>query len=107
VNARELFEVRLPALLRESPGRARAVAGVLLFELSGEGGGTWTVDLASPVPTVTPGALPTAACAIRASAADFHTMLSAPSEVLALYRDGRIQVSGDENLATRFHLLFR
>lgn len=101
----ELFETTLPHILRDTPRRAAEVGGSFLFVLSGEGGGSWRVDLERSPPEVVRGG-DAARCTIEAEAQDFEEMLAHPASVLRLHREGRLRLSGDLALATRFHLLF-
>ena len=105
MKAVELFEQTLPRILQDSPRRAQEVGGSFLFILSGEGGGTWHVDLERTPPQVgrEDGA---ARCTIEAEARDFEEMLEQPAQVLRLYKEGRLRVTGDLELASRLHLLF-
>ncbi len=105
MKAVDLFEQTLPRILRDSPHRAQAVGGSFLFILTGEGGGTWRVDLERTPPEVSSGR-GAARCTIEAEARDFEQMLAQPTEVLRLYREGRLRVSGELELASRLHLLF-
>ena len=104
-SAAQLFETTLPHILRHSPQRATAVGGSFLFVLSGDGGGTWRVDLERTPPEVTADSTP-ARCTIEADVRDFEEMLAHPASVLQLYKEGRLRVSGDVALAGRLHLLF-
>jgi hypothetical protein len=105
MKAVELFEQTLPRILRDAPQRAQTVGGSFLFILDGEGGGTWRVDLERIPPEVTSGPAP-ARCTIEAAVQDFERMLVQPTAVLQLYKEGRLQVSGELELASRLHLLF-
>ena len=54
-DARTLFEDKVPKQIAANPDKAREVGAVYCFKITGEGGGTWTVDLASSPPTVRAG----------------------------------------------------
>ena len=54
-NAQELFNVQVPEALSKFPDKAREIGAVYLFKISGDGGGTWTVDLTANPPAVTQG----------------------------------------------------
>ena len=75
-------------------------------KLSGEGGGEWTVDLASAQPSVKVGIHGTANCTIEVSHEDFKTMLANPMAGMQLYFQGKLRVSGDPMLATKLQKLF-
>ena len=54
-NAQELFNVQVPEALSKFPDKAREIGAVYLFKITGDGGGTWTVDLTANPPVVHPG----------------------------------------------------
>ena len=50
-SVKAFFDQKVPAVLATSPEKAKDVAAVYLFKISGADGGTWTVDLVSNPPT--------------------------------------------------------
>jgi len=44
-------------------------------------------------------------CTVRAQVVDFQAMLEEPKVALSLFQQGKIQVTGDTAVATRFPLL--
>lgn len=105
MTARELFENVLPQILRDDPARAEKLGDTICFDLLGEGGGTWIVDAVSKPPRVTNLGMSACSCTVRAQVVDFQAMLEEPKTALALFQQGKIQVTGDTAVATRFHLL--
>ena len=54
-SVKAFFDQKVPAVLATSPEKAKDVAAIYLFKISGADGGTWTVDLVSTPPTCVPG----------------------------------------------------
>ena len=106
MTARELFENVLPQILRDDPARAKKLGDTICFELVGEGGGTWIVDAVSKPPRVTNLGKSACSCTVRAQVVDFQAMLEEPKAALSLFQLGKIKVTGNTAVATRFHLLF-
>ena len=102
-SAAELFDEILPKQLAEHPDKAKQVNAVYCFKISGDGGGDWTVDLASDPPTCSRGDSGKAQCTIEVSHDDFKTMLSDPNAGMQLYFQGKLRVSGDPMLATKLN----
>jgi len=100
-SAAQLFDEQLPAALAQHPDKAKAVNAVYCFKISGEGGGDWTVDLASDPPTCTRGDSGKAQCTIEVAHDDFKAMLGNPQVGMQLYFQGKLKVSGDPMLATK------
>jgi hypothetical protein len=105
MRVKELFEHVVPAILRNHPERAKALEGSVFFDISGAQGGTWFIDPAAEPPRLANRADGVIACTVRALDADFQTMLDDPKAAVALFRQGKIQVTGDADIITRFHLL--
>lgn len=105
-DARELFDVAIPEALKQHPDKAKEVNAVYYFNITGDGGGKWTVDLTSDPPKVVQGDGGNAQCSIEVSHEDFQEMLRDPQVGMQLYFQGRLKVMGDPMLATRLQQLF-
>jgi hypothetical protein len=105
-SAQELFNIQVPASLAANPEKAKEIAAVYLFKITGDDGGTWTVDLASANPSCTPGDKGGAQCTIEVAHSDFKSMLGNPALGMQLYFQGKLRVTGDPMLATKLQKLF-
>ena len=105
-NAQQLFNVDVPEALKKHPDKAREIGAIYLFKITGENGGTWTVDLASATPSCTPGEKTTPQCTIEVDSNDFKQMLANPAMGMQLYFQGKLRVTGDPMLATKLQKLF-
>ena len=106
-NAAELFNTQVPASIAKNPDKAKEIGAVYLFKVSGDGGGTWTVDLASATPTCVEGDKGNAQCTIDIAHTDFMQMLGNPALGMQLYFQGKLKVTGDPMLATKLQKLFQ
>jgi putative sterol carrier protein len=101
-SVKEFFDTKVPEALQKSPDKAKEVAAVYLFKISGPDGGTWTADLNSTPPTCVAGEKGAAQCTIEATDADFRAMIDGGMPVaMQLFFSGKIKVTGDANLAPR------
>jgi hypothetical protein len=105
-SAQELFNTQVPAALAAHPEKAKEIGAVYLFKITGDNGGTWTVDFASATPTCKPGEGATPQCTIIVDHADFKTLLGNPALGMQLYFSGKLRVEGDPMLATKLNKLF-
>lgn len=108
-SASELFDQRVPAALAANPDKAKEIGAVYVFKISGEGGGTWTVDLVSSPPTCTQGEKGTAQCTIEISHDDFKQLLANMSNQafgMQLYMQGKLKIAGDPMLAMKLTKIF-
>ncbi len=105
-SAKELFDEQVPKAIAAHPDKAKEIGAVYLFKITGDGGGEWTVDLASATPTCQPGAQGTPNCTIEVAHSDFVSMLAKPEMGMQLYFQGKLRVTGDPMLATKLQKLF-
>jgi putative sterol carrier protein len=103
-DAQTDFSSRLPQKIASNPEKAKAINAVFLFKITGEGGGTWTIDCKNE-PGVYEGQRGTPDCTLELSAADWKTISEKPSEAMSLFFTGRLKVSGNAMLATKLQQL--
>ncbi|HEY0710581.1 MAG TPA: SCP2 sterol-binding domain-containing protein [Polyangia bacterium] len=101
-SVKEFFDTKVPSALLKHPDKAKDVAAVYLFKISGPDGGTWTADLNASPPTCVAGESGSPQCTIESSDDDFRSMIDGGMPVaMQLFFSGKIKVSGDANLAPR------
>lgn len=105
-DAQELFNEMIPKALASFPDKAREVDAIYCFKITGDAGGTWSVDLTADPPTCVAEEIESAQCTIETSEEDFKTMLSDPQAGMQLYFQGKLKVVGDPMLATRLQQFF-
>ncbi len=88
------------------PDRAGGLKATVQFDLSGEGGGTWTLTMAKGVCSMSQVRIDSPTVIIQMSGADFIKLANAQLNTTQAYRLGQIRVSGDLNLAARIDELF-
>lgn len=99
-DAKTDFGTRLPQKIAADPAKAKAVNAVFLFKISGDGGGTWTVDCKNE-PGVYEGDKGGADCTLELSDADWQTISDNPGAAMQLFFTGKLKVSGNAMLATK------
>ena len=107
-SAQDLFDKQLPTALATNADKAKQIGAIYLFNITGDDGGAWTVDLAATPPTCTPGKQDdrTPQCTIEISHDDFKAVLKTPAVAMQLYFQGKLRVTGDPMLATKLQKLF-
>lgn len=71
MNAKDIIENQIPEALKAKPELAKEINAVIVFNIAGEGGGTWTVDLTKSEGWVSEGAAADAKMTVSASNDDF------------------------------------
>ncbi|GAB4561521.1 MAG: hypothetical protein Tsb0020_09070 [Haliangiales bacterium] len=105
-DAAELFDDLMPPALEKHKDKAKEVNAIFYFNITGDGGGEWTVDLVSDTPAVHKGDTGNAQCKIEVSSEDFQTMLNDPNAGMQLFFQGKLKVEGDPMLATKLQTFF-
>ena len=100
MDAKTLFGQKLPQILKSSPDTARALDAIYVLKISGDNGGTWTVDLKSDPPSVSEGEAEPNDCVVELSDSDFEELLGDTSRGMQLFLEGKIQIS-NPMLATK------
>jgi len=93
MDAASFFERQAPRALDEA-GPLFRLGTVYDFDLEGEGGGRWTLDLGAAQPLARRGGHPGPDCRIRLQSADFRQLLADPWGSRRLFYEGRIRVEG-------------
>ena len=71
MNSKQILETDIPALLQAQPQLAQDVNAVIHFDISGEGGGKWTLDCTKPEGWVSEGHNGTSKMTVAMSNDDF------------------------------------
>jgi putative sterol carrier protein len=106
MDAKTLFDDKLPLAFSQSPQKAKELNAIFQFNITGANGGQWTLDLKADPPVVKKGAVDNADCAIEVSDEDFQGMLQNPQMGIQLYFQGKLKVVGDPMLATKLQNIF-
>lgn len=101
-TVKDFFDRRVPDALAANPGRAKDVAAIYLFKITGPDGGTWTADLTTSPPTCVPGAFGEAGCTIEVSDQDFCAMIDGGAQAaMQVLMAGRLKLAGNPALIAK------
>jgi len=81
--------------------KIEGINGVILFDLSGEGGGKWTLTLADGEAKVEKGETASPAMTLSMNAPDFVAMSTGALNPTAAFMQGKLKIAGDMSLAMR------
>jgi putative sterol carrier protein len=100
MDAKEYFQTELPKKLAADPASARSAAAVFQINVTGDGGGSWNVDLKNDPPVCKEGT-GAADCTITMSNEDFKAIRQNPQASMQLFFQGKLKVQGNPMLATK------
>src|SRR5688572_11936695 len=93
LTPKQIFEEKIGPRLVADPAKAKAVNAIYQFDITGDNGGTWTVDLTQPV--VAAGSSGKAQCTITVSSKDFVDIITEKLNAQMAFLQGRLKVAGD------------
>lgn len=99
----ELFE-KMPSQFQAD--KAGDMNAVILFDLSGEGGGQWSVKIADGACDITKGAADSPKATVRMDAGDYKDMITGKLNPMMAFMSGKVKVEGDLNSVMKFQQLF-
>ncbi len=86
---------KLPSTV--DPAKLAGMNATVVFDLSGDNGGKWTLKVADGAANVTDGADPGASATIKMTDADYVAMTSGSLNPMMAFMSGKIKVEGDLN----------
>jgi putative sterol carrier protein len=96
----------MPEAFTKNPEKVEDLDAIYLFKITGDRGGTWTVDCKAKPPKVAPGEDGAPDCTIELTDDDFELMVKDPMQAMQLFFQGKIKITGDPVLATKLGNLF-
>lgn len=106
VTVREIFEKHLPEGIAGNVEKAKEVDAIYQFDITGDDGGTWTIDLTKDADWVTEGGSDDAQCTIEVTGEDWLGIMSGELNAMQAFMMGKLKVAGDMGLATRLQTIF-
>jgi putative sterol carrier protein len=87
--------------------KASGTSAVIQYDVSGEGGGTWTAVIKDGACTVTPGPAASPSLTLQISVQDWLDMIAGKQSGQMLYLSGRLKLKGDMGLAMKLGSMFQ
>lgn len=91
--------------IAQRPELVDEVAGIYQFDVAGDDGGSWTIDLKTPPGAVRKGPTDDADCVIKLGESDFVGIMTGTVDPQMAFMMGRIKVAGNFMLATKLRAL--
>ena len=99
-NAQTDFTKTLPEKIAGDPDNAKEIDAIFLFKISGDDGGTWTVDCRDDL-GVHDGEHGEADVTLELTNEDWEAISENPAMAMQLYFQGKLKVTGNAMLATK------
>jgi len=100
-SAKEIFEVKIPEKLKTNAAKIGSINAIYEFNITGDGGGVWSIDLTSDPKKVTAGSTGNAKCTVTVSSNDFSDIIDGKLNPQMAFMTGKLKVAGDMGLALK------
>jgi putative sterol carrier protein len=100
-SPKQYFEEKIAKKLQGNPDISKAVNSTYEFNITGDGGGVWTVDLTKEPGSVAPGSTGTAKCTVTCASSDFMNIVSGKMNPQMAFMSGKLKIKGDMGLAMK------
>lgn len=101
MTPKSYFEEKIAKKLADKPELSKAVNAIYQFNIEGDGGGTWTVDLVKEPGSVAAGPSDAAKCTVTAKSSDFINIISGKMNAQMAFMSGKLKIKGDMGLAMK------
>ena len=100
-SVKDVFEKHIPARFQAKPDVVQKINAIYQFNISGPGGGSWSVDCTQPGGRVQPGAAASAKCTVAAGDEDFLAIVNGRLNAQMAFMSGKLKIQGDMGLALK------
>lgn len=100
-SAKEVFDTHIPERLAAKPEVAESINNSYQFDLTGDGGGKWVVDLTEAGGKVFEGEKEDAGVIVTMTADDFLALVTGKLNGQMAFLQGKLKIKGDMSLALK------
>lgn len=100
-SPKEIFEEKIPAKLQSKGDKISNINTIYEFNITGDGGGVWSIDLTEGKKEVKAGSTGQAKCTVTVSASDFSDIIDGKLNPQMAFMTGKLKVAGDMGMALK------
>jgi putative sterol carrier protein len=101
LTPKSFFEEKLSKGLTDDPSRASSIGAIYQFNITGDDGGSWTVDLTKTEGWINAGEAENAECTITMTSEDFVDMITGKLAGPQAFMQGKLKIAGNMALAMK------
>ena len=100
-TVKDVFEHHIPAKFQAKPDVVQKINAVYQFNISGPGGGSWTVDCTQPGGKIAAGVAAAPRCTVAGTDTDFLSIVNGKMNPQMAFMSGKLKIQGDMGLALK------
>ncbi len=101
LTPQNIFEEKFPERLKAKGDKISAINAIYQFDIKGEGGGSWVLDLTQPGGKVSVGTSDQAKCVVTMESNHFVDLIAGKLNPQMAFITGKLKVKGDMGLALK------
>lgn len=101
MTPKEYFEQKVPSNLKSRAEKLASINAIYEFQINGDQGGTWTLDLTVPGGSVATGSSGKANCTVTMQDENFVKLVSGELNPQMAFMTGKLKVAGNMGLALK------
>ncbi len=101
LTCQEVFEKHIPERLAAKPEVVQQINNAYQFEITGDGGGSWVVDLTKTADFVSAGSIDEPGVTVTMTAKDFVALVEGKLNGQMAFMSGKLKIKGDMSLALK------
>jgi len=102
-----IFEIRIPENLKANIDKLAGVKAICQFNIAGDTGGSWYIDMTVTPPVVVVGTSDQAKCTISCSDKEIVGIMSGKINATLAVITGKLKISGDMGLASLLRMILK
>lgn len=100
-SAKEIFTTVLPERLVAKASAIASIKGIFEFNVTGDGGGVWSIDFNQAGGKIAEGSLGKADCTLTIASADFSDLIGGKLNPQMAFMGGKLKVAGNIGLSLK------
>ncbi len=105
-TARQYFEERVPVIISERGEKLMNIGAMYEFQITGDSGGTWTLNLRDEPASIEESSADAADCTVVMQDEAFVKMINGDLKPQMAFLTGKLKVTGNMGLALKLTNLF-